>query len=127
MRLLSADQTVGTMTAHSQDFGTGLLRARERSGLSLRQIADSTKLSVRNLSALENNRIGQLPGGIYRRAIVRAYAAHVGLDPEQTLRTFLAQYPDDVPTWADLVPAQRAPSVRGTMNAIIGAMSALAR
>ncbi len=56
----------------SQDFGAALRRTREESGLTLRQIADATKLTVRTLTALETNRIEQLPGGIYRRAIVRA-------------------------------------------------------
>ncbi len=92
------------------NIGDELRAARERAGLSLRQIADATKQSVQNLGALEKNRIQQLPGGIYRRAIVRSYAAEVGLDPEQTLRQFLARYPDDVPTWATLVPTP-APKV----------------
>ena len=115
------------MTEHAHDFGTSLRRAREHSGLSLRHIADATKISVRNLSALECNRITQLPGGIYRRAIVRAYAAHVGLDPERTLRSFLKEYPDDVPSWADLLPPQHRPTVRGAMHAIFSAVTALAR
>jgi cytoskeletal protein RodZ len=115
------------MTEHAENFASTLRRARERSGRSLRDIADVTKLSIRNLSALEHNRITQLPGGIYRRAIVRAYAAHVGLDPEKTLRAFLTHYPDDVPTWAELVPAQTAVTVRGTMHALINMVSTLTR
>ena len=113
------------MKQQSEDLGARFRAARERSGLSLRQIADATKLSVRNLSALENNRVDELPGGIYRRAIVRNYAAEVGMDPEKTLRAFLARYPDDVPTWADLVPQPTAAPRRGAMQAIISVMSAL--
>lgn len=111
------------MTEQADNLGNRLRHAREQSGVSLRAIADATKLSVRNLSALETNRIDQLPGGIYRRAIVRAYAAHVGLDPELTLRAFLAQHPDDVPTWADLVPPQN--QGRSRLHALISVMSAL--
>jgi cytoskeletal protein RodZ len=95
--------------------------------VSLRDIAETTKLSVSNLHALENNRITQLPGGIYRRAIVRAYAGHVGLDPETTLRAFLMQYPDDVPSWAELVPPQREWTLRSVALTILGAISALGR
>ncbi len=73
------------------DFGAGLRQARERRGVSLRQIADSTKISRVALEALERNDIARLPGGIFVRAFVRAYAAEVGLDPEQTVREFLAQ------------------------------------
>jgi cytoskeletal protein RodZ len=92
------------MIEQVDDFGGALRAAREKSGVSLRQIADATNLSLRNLNALENNHVEQMPGGIYRRAIVRSYATHVGLDPESTLRAFLARHPDNVPSWADLLP-----------------------
>ena len=77
------------------DFGVTMKRAREQRGVSLRQIADVTKLSVRALEALERNDISQIPGGIYGRAFVRSYASEIGLDPEQTVRDFLARFPDD--------------------------------
>ncbi len=70
-------------------------RAREAKGLSLRQIAETTKLSVRVLEALERNDISLLPGGIYSRAFVRSFAVEVGMDPEQTVREFIAQFPHD--------------------------------
>ena len=73
------------------DFGAALRQARERRSVSLRQIADSTKISIVALQALERNDIARLPGGIFVRAFVRGYAAEVGLDPEQTVREFLAQ------------------------------------
>ena len=60
-------------------------------------MADATKLGVRTLEALERNHVEKLPPGIFRRAVVRAYAREVGLDPEDTLRVFLARYPDDLP------------------------------
>jgi cytoskeletal protein RodZ len=113
------------MTDQTQHFASELRRAREQSGVSLRQIADATKQSVSNLTALETNRIAQLPGGIYRRAIVRAYASSVGLDPEKTLRAFLALHPDDVPTWADLLPPPSLPRVRGALHAFVSLMAAI--
>ncbi|HUE85643.1 MAG TPA: RodZ domain-containing protein [Vicinamibacterales bacterium] len=108
-----------------EDLGAGLRSAREQSGLTLRHIADATKLSVRSLTALEANRIDQLPGGIYRRAIVRAYASHVGLDPEKTLRAFLQQHPDDVPTRAQFMPAPPARPNRRTLQTVLSLLSAL--
>ena len=77
------------------DFGTMMKRARETRGISLRQIADVTKISVSALDALERNEISRLPGGIFSRAFVRSYAVEVGLDPEQTVRDFIAQFPHD--------------------------------
>jgi cytoskeletal protein RodZ len=79
------------------EIGARLRGAREGKGISLRQIADTTKLSVSTLEALERGRVSRLPGGIYRRAIVRAFAREVGLDPEETLQAFLDQHPDDLP------------------------------
>lgn len=77
------------------DFGTMMKRARVTRGVSLRQIAEATKISVSALEALERNDISSLPGGIFSRAFVRSYATEVGLDPEQTVRAFITQFPHD--------------------------------
>jgi cytoskeletal protein RodZ len=77
------------------DFGGKLRQARERRGISLRQIANATKISVVALEALERNDVSRLPGGIFSRAFVRSYAVEIGLDPEQTIQEFLAQFPHD--------------------------------
>jgi len=77
------------------DFGGKLRAARERRGLSLRQIANATKISIITLEALERNDIARLPGGIFSRAFVRSYAAEVGLDPEATIEEFMGQFPHD--------------------------------
>ncbi len=75
------------------DAGPRLRAAREAKQLSLRKIADATKISIGTLEAVEAHDAAQLPGGIFTRAFVRAYAAEVGLDPERTLRDFMAQVP----------------------------------
>lgn len=69
-------------------------RLRERRGISLRDIADNTKLSVRALEALERNDIARLPGGIFSRGLVRAYAEQIGADPEATVQDFIARFPE---------------------------------
>lgn len=74
------------------DFGGKLRQARERRGVSLRQIAASTKISIAALEALERNDVSKLPGGIFSRAFVRSYAIEVGLDPEETVREFLERF-----------------------------------
>ena len=79
----------------SGDFGGKLREARERRGVSLRQIANATKIAVSVLEALERNDIARLPGGIFGRAFVRSYAIEVGLDPETTIQEFIAQFPND--------------------------------
>jgi len=77
------------------DFGMKMKRLREERGVSLRQIADTTKISIGMFEALERNDISRLPGGIFSRAVVRSYAIEVGLDPEKTVRDFLVQFPHD--------------------------------
>ena len=79
----------------SSGFGQRLRDARERRGVSLRQIANATKISVGVLEALERNDISKLPGGIFGRAFVRSYAIEVGLDPDATIQDFIAQFPND--------------------------------
>ena len=85
---MSAERTAG-------DFGSKLREARERRGVTLRQIANTTKISFGQLESLEKNDISKLPGGIFSRAFVRSYALEVGLDPETTIRDFIAQFPHD--------------------------------
>jgi cytoskeleton protein RodZ len=75
-----------------EDFGGKLRQARERRGISLRQISASTKISIAALGALERNDISKLPGGVFSRAFVRSYALEVGLDPEQTVHDFVARF-----------------------------------
>ncbi|HJR60256.1 MAG TPA: helix-turn-helix domain-containing protein [Vicinamibacterales bacterium] len=79
------------------DFGGKLRQAREARGISLRQIAASTKISVVALEALERNDASKLPGGIFSRSFVRSYAAAVGLDPDQTVNEFLDRFEEDAP------------------------------
>lgn len=80
------------------DPAARLRQARESKGLSHRQVADATKLSVRAIELLENDCLSGLPQGIYRRSIVRAVAREVGLNPEQLLNEFTTLHPDQLPS-----------------------------
>ncbi len=86
---------MGLPNSSADDFGSRMRHVREQRGVSLRQIAQTTKLSVSALEALERNDISRLPGGIFSRAFVRSYAAEIGSDPEETVRDFLAQFPHE--------------------------------
>jgi cytoskeletal protein RodZ len=70
-------------------FGENLRRERELRGVSLRDMADATKISLRFLEALEKGRIDQVPGGLFARAFVRQYAKFLGLDAEKIVAEFL--------------------------------------
>jgi hypothetical protein len=84
----------------ASDFGSRMRHVREQRGVSLRQVAQTTKLSVSALEALERNDISRLPGGIFSRAFVRSYAAEIGANPEETVRDFLSQFPHESVTGA---------------------------
>lgn len=69
-------------------FGDKLRREREMRGVSLEEIAESTKIGTRSLRALEDEDFEKLPGGIFNRGFVRAYSRFLGLDEEQTVTDF---------------------------------------
>ena len=74
-------------------MGARLRAAREAKRLSVPAIATTTKIPVGALDALEEDDVARLPGGVFSRGFVRSYAAAVGLNPEQTVRDFVAQLP----------------------------------
>jgi cytoskeleton protein RodZ len=85
-------------------FGDNLRRERELRGVSLREIAEGTKISVRFLQALEEGRLEVLPGGLFPRSFVKQYAQFIGLDPERTVADFMAVHRE--------VPLERSPAPR---------------
>lgn len=112
------------------EFGVRMKRLREERGVTLRQIADATKISIGALEALERSDISRLPGGIFSRAFVRLYAIEVGLDPEQTVRDFLLLFPHDSLTAGTTHAIQDGGTAArrfaiGTIVIVLVAMSAL--
>jgi cytoskeleton protein RodZ len=79
------------------DFGSDLKIEREKSGVSLEQIAQSTKVSVRHLRALEEQRFDLLPGGIFNRGILRGYLRFLNLEESPWLARYNAAFPPVVP------------------------------
>jgi transcriptional regulator with XRE-family HTH domain len=75
-------------TTH-REFGRHLRDERERRGLVLQAIADSTKVPLSLLAGLERGDIQDWPSGLFGRAHLRAYAVAVGLPPEPLLNEFL--------------------------------------
>lgn len=69
-------------------FGPRLRHERERRELSLKAIADDTKISRSLLEALERDDVSRWPTGIFRRAFVRSYAEAIGLNADEVVREF---------------------------------------
>jgi cytoskeleton protein RodZ len=96
-------------------FGAFLQNHRVGRNLSLQDIAAQTKIAGRYLAALERGDIRSWPGGIYRRAMVRAYAAAIGLDPDATVRDFLDAF-NEAPPEMQLDTSGESPSLRDLAN-----------
>ncbi len=79
-------------------FGEKLKRERELRGVTLEEIAKATKIGTRALQALEDEHFDQLPGGIFNKGFVRAYAKFLGLDEEQMVSDFMAAQGDQQKT-----------------------------
>src|SRR5918999_4160661 len=83
-------------------FGEQLRLAREARGVSLREISEQTRISTRYLEAIEADDYKRLPGGIFNKSFIKAYAKYIGFDEHEALegyaRTAREQgaSPDDV-------------------------------
>lgn len=63
----------------------GLATIRKNRGISLRQISETTKISVRSLEAIERGEFEKLPGGIYNTSYIRQYARAIDYDESALL------------------------------------------
>jgi cytoskeletal protein RodZ len=71
-------------------FGDKFRKAREKKGISLDDVSNVTKISARMLQAIEEEHFDQLPGGVFNKGFIRAYARHVGLNDEEAVNEYLA-------------------------------------
>jgi transcriptional regulator with XRE-family HTH domain len=78
-------------TEHEQEGGTlgrQLRRARESRGVSLREISEQTRITMRHLEAIEADDYKHLPGGIFNRSFIKAYSRYVGFDEARALELY---------------------------------------
>jgi transcriptional regulator with XRE-family HTH domain len=92
LRQASCDESTCELMDDTTRLGAYLRAERERRGLALRAISENTKVSLPLLEGLEADDISRWPGGIFRRAFVRAYAEAVGLDPDDIFKRFEQQH-----------------------------------
>jgi len=69
-----------------RSFIPDLAAIRNHRGLSLREIADSTKIRVFYLESIENGEFKKLPGGVYTKSYIRQYAKAIDFDESVILR-----------------------------------------
>jgi cytoskeleton protein RodZ len=71
-----------------RDFGEELCRERELRDVTREQLALVTKVSVRQIEALETGRFENLPALVFSRGFVRSIADHLGLDADRSVTAF---------------------------------------
>lgn len=96
-------------------FGSWLRQQREIRKISLREISDSTKIGLRYLEALEDDRFHVLPATIFAKGFLREYAKYVGLDPDEVVNFYLiadqgrAEEPPEMAAVTGPPPSRRPP------------------
>lgn len=92
-------------------LGEELKREREFREISLREISDATKINMRMLEAIEKDNYQLLPGGIFNRNFIRAYAEFIGLDPEIAVRKYQVQSSSQIELPTEAIPLITVPEV----------------
>jgi cytoskeleton protein RodZ len=72
------------------EFGDKFRKAREKKDISLDAVSNVTKISARMLQAIEEEHFDLLPGGVFNKGFIRAYAKHLGLNDEEAITDYLA-------------------------------------
>jgi transcriptional regulator with XRE-family HTH domain len=105
-----------------QAFARRLIAARERSGVTLDEIAKTTKVSPSLLAALERGDASRWPKGIFRRAFFRDYVAAIGLSPDPLVAEFLQTFPDGEvhPVATQALAPEAAGDLRMTLESVPG-------
>jgi cytoskeletal protein RodZ len=114
-----------------------LRQAREARGVSLRELSDQTRIARRYLEAIETDDYKELPGGIFNRSFIKAYARAVGFNEAEAVSAYTevarahGEAPDELPTsrqssriYMDGDTA-RSPLVTGLLSLVILAIISL--
>jgi cytoskeleton protein RodZ len=88
-------------------FGEHLRREREMRGVSLDEIVASTKIGRRLLVALEDEQFDLLPGGIFNKSYVRAYAKCIGINEDEAVAEYM-QAANETPPDTRVIAQQHA-------------------
>ncbi len=70
------------------EFGQKFRKARETRELSFDDVSNVIKIGPKMLRAIEDENFDQLPGGVFNKGFIRAYAKHLGLNPEEAIAEY---------------------------------------
>jgi cytoskeleton protein RodZ len=118
-------------------LGARLRTAREARGISLRELSDQTRIARRYLEAIEADDYKELPGGIFNRSFIKAYAKAVGFSETEAVSAYTevaraaGETPDELPTSRQSSriymdgDTSRSPFVTGLLSLVILAIISL--
>jgi len=92
------------------DIGGELQAARKARMVSIDDISRATKIRPSFLRAIESNAFDRIPGGIFSRGYLSAYAREVGLDPDDVVQRFRAEFE---------APAEPEPGTSGEPASVV--------
>jgi len=78
-------------------LGEELRQKREQRGVTLAEISEATRIGTRFLKAIETDSFSILPGGIFTRSFIRAYAKYVGMNEDEAIALYLQQVNPQTP------------------------------
>jgi cytoskeletal protein RodZ len=93
-------------------FGEKFRKQRELRGIELDAISNTTKISTRMLRALEDEHFDQLPGGVFNKGFVRAYARQIGLNEEEAVADYLTALRESQIQQQSILPDFRSPAAK---------------
>lgn len=96
------------------DFCLALKAARESKGITLAEIAETTKIPASVFAALERNDLRSWPKGLFRRSFFRDYVTMIGLPVTEAFEAFVRLFPDS--DAADLTKVAEAAPRRGIFD-----------
>lgn len=105
------------------ELGRRLRSAREARGLTLQDVAATTKIAPGTLAAIEREDFDQLPAGIFRREFVRVYAAALGLDGRALAHVYVARFETPKPPSPPAPPRSSLALPRGAIGVALGLMA----
>ncbi len=74
----------------AESIGTFLRRTREVQSISVGEVARATRIPVHAIERIEADHFDDLPGEVFTRGFLKAYATAVGLSPDEVLARYTA-------------------------------------
>ena len=87
--IVSSNRVIQEILAHDALSGSDLKKIRDELGVSLEEIAETVKVRMVYLHAIEEDQFEKAPSRIFLKGFLRAYAQYIGLDADTVASRYL--------------------------------------